>query len=90
MYNIKNLKKNKIESQLILTLIGTHGNSGNAFATARAPASFVNSEIPTKNSFPVKRTSPPSSRAFLSAISTNAKSNSFLRIARTFSTFNEK
>lgn len=69
-----------------LTLIGTHGNSGNAFATALAPASFVKSERPTKNSFPVNNTSPPSSFALGSAISTSAKSSSFFSIARMFST----
>ena len=69
-----------------LTLIGTHGNSGKALATALAPASFVKSEMPTKNSLPVNNTSPPSSFAFGSAISTNAKSSSFFRIARVFST----
>lgn len=71
----------------LLTLIGTHGNSGNALATALAPDSLVKSEIPTKNSLPVNRTSPPSSFAFGSAISTSAKSSSFLRIARVFSTY---
>lgn len=34
------------------TLIGTHGYSGNAAATALAPASFVHCDRPTKNSFP--------------------------------------
>lgn len=71
---------------IIITLIGQTGNSGKAAATARAPASLVNSERPTKNSLPVNSTSPPSSFAFGSEISTKAKSNSFLRIARTFST----
>lgn len=32
------------------TFIGVQGYSGKADATARAPASFVQSEIPTKNS----------------------------------------
>ena len=35
-----------------LTLTGVHGKSGNAAATARAPASFVHSDRPTKNSRP--------------------------------------
>ena len=80
----------RVDALSSLTLIGTHGNSGNAHATARAPASLVNSEIPTKNSLPVNSTSPPSSLAFGSAISTIAKSSSFLRIARVFSTCWEK
>lgn len=45
-------KKNYL-SFIIFTLITQHGNSGNAFATALAPAIFVNFERPTKNSFPV-------------------------------------
>lgn len=46
------------------TLIGTHGYSGNAAATALAPASFVHDDSPTKNSLPVNSTSPPSNFAF--------------------------
>lgn len=47
----------KIEPILIrrqnpITLIGVQGNSGNAAATALAPASFVHLPIPTKNSLP--------------------------------------
>ena len=38
---------------LIITLTGVQGNSGKAEARALAPARFVLSEIPTKNSFPV-------------------------------------
>lgn len=34
------------------TLIGVHGNSGNAAATALAPASLVYLPTPTKNSRP--------------------------------------
>jgi len=30
-----------MKALILLTLIGTHGYSGNAAATARAPASFV-------------------------------------------------
>lgn len=36
----------------VRTLIGTHGYSGKAAATALAPASFVHCDNPTKNSFP--------------------------------------
>lgn len=41
-----------IRYRTVLTLIGTHGYSGNAAATAFAPPSFVKLEIPTKNSLP--------------------------------------
>jgi len=37
------------------TLMGTHGYSGNAAATALAPASFVKCDSPTKNSLPAMR-----------------------------------
>lgn len=40
---------------ILPTLIGTHGYSGNAAATALAPASFVKCDSPTKNSLPVTR-----------------------------------
>lgn len=59
--------------------MGTQGYSGKAAATALAPASFVNFDRPTKNSRPVNNTSPPSRRAFLSAISTKGSSSSFFK-----------
>lgn len=37
------------------TFIGTQGYSGNAAATARAPASFVKCDKPTKNSRPITK-----------------------------------
>lgn len=40
-----------------LTFIGTQGYSGNAAATARAPASFVKCDKPTKNSRPITKRS---------------------------------
>lgn len=44
------------KSLIIYTLMGVQGYSGNAAATARAPASLVQSEIPTKNSLPANKT----------------------------------
>lgn len=68
------------------TLIGVTGNSGNADASAVAPRSLVRAEIPTKNSLPVNRTSPPSIMAFESAISKTDKLSSFLSMALIVST----
>lgn len=67
--------------------IGVTMNSGNESASACAPASFVRLEIPTKNSRPVKRTSPPSSVALTLVTSRVGKRRSRLRMQRTLSTY---
>lgn len=71
---------------LLGTRMGVTGNSGNADARAIAPRSLVRLEIPTKNSRPVKRTSPPSILARESAISKTDKLSSFFKMALMVST----
>ncbi len=74
------MKNNRADTRSKVT-----GYSGNADATAFAPAIFVVFVKPTKNSRPVKRTSPPSILANGSLISTIQRP-SRLSIVRIIST----
>jgi hypothetical protein len=71
------------------TLSKVTGYSGNADATALAPAKFVVFDKPTKNSRPVNRTSPPSIVANESLISTILRP-SRLSIVLIISTYTHK
>ncbi len=79
-YRKKDTQKNEDNTRSKVT-----GYSGNADATAFAPAIFVVFDKPTKNSRPVKRTSPPSIIANGSLISTILRP-SRRRIVRIIST----
>lgn len=58
------------------TLIGTQGYSGNAAATALAPASLVHCDKPTKNSLPASKTK--KSIEFIEPNSVNALNQYYL------------